>query len=63
MSGGAKIEPGLSHESKILARGLERGSPAKPAAAEVGSLVYFLASDEAGAITGPVFSIDGCTLA
>jgi len=30
---------------------------------EVGSLVYFFASDEAGAITGPAFSIDGGTLA
>ena len=35
----------------------------QPAAAEVGSLVYFSASDEAVAITGPDFSIDGGTLA
>jgi len=35
----------------------------QPAAAEVGSLVYFFASDEAVAITGPAFPIDGGTLA
>jgi hypothetical protein len=35
----------------------------QPAAAEVGSHVYFFASDEAGAITGTAFSIDDGSLA
>jgi hypothetical protein len=35
----------------------------QPAAAEVGSLVYFPASHEAGAITGQAFSINGGKLA
>jgi hypothetical protein len=40
-----------------------RCSYGAPAAAEVGSLVYFSTSDEAGAITGPAFSMDDGTLA
>jgi hypothetical protein len=41
---------------------LKMRNDGRPAAAEAGSLV-FLASDEAGAITGQAFSIDGGTLA
>jgi NAD(P)-dependent dehydrogenase (short-subunit alcohol dehydrogenase family) len=51
----------LGIDEQQAAAGIPLGRIAEPA--EVASLVYFLASGEAGAITGQAFNIDGGTLA
>jgi NAD(P)-dependent dehydrogenase (short-subunit alcohol dehydrogenase family) len=51
----------LHIDEKQAASGVPLGRVVEPA--EVASLVYYLASDEAGAITGQAFNIDGGTLA
>lgn len=51
----------LDIDAKRAASGVPLGRVVEPA--EVASLVHFLASDEAGAITGQAFNIDGGTLA
>lgn len=51
----------LGIDEQTAATDVPLGRIAEPA--EVASLVYFLASDEAGAITGQAFNIDGGTLA
>ena len=51
----------LGIDASEAAAGVPLGRIAEPA--EVAALVHFLASDEAGAITGQAFNIDGGTLA
>jgi NAD(P)-dependent dehydrogenase (short-subunit alcohol dehydrogenase family) len=51
----------LKIDEEIAASEIPLGRIVEPA--EVASLVYFLASDEAGAITGQAFNIDGGALA
>jgi len=51
----------LDIDEETAAAGIPLGRVIEPA--EVASLVYFLASDEAGGITGQAFNIDGGTLA
>jgi NAD(P)-dependent dehydrogenase (short-subunit alcohol dehydrogenase family) len=51
----------LGIDERKAASGAPLGRVVEPA--EVASLVYFLASDEAGAITGQAFTIDGGMLA
>ena len=51
----------LDIDEKQAASAVPLGRVIEPA--EVASLVYFLASDEAGSITGQAFNIDGGTLA